>query len=76
MRREKFSRVAELKVSWGQALLQPPQGKTGKSISVTCVRGGDDPEDEDLEWVLVTTLKADSVEDALTVSRLFISTYK
>lgn len=69
-RGEKFSRIAELKVSWGQALLQPPQGKAGKSISVTYVRAYD-PEDEDLEWILVTTLKVDSVEDALTVVQIY-----
>ena len=69
-RGEKFSRIAELKVSWGQALLQPPQGKAGKAISVTYVRAYD-PEDEDLEWILVTTLKVDSVEDALTVVQIY-----
>jgi Transposase Tn5 dimerisation domain len=69
-RGEKFSRIAELKVSWGQALLQPPQGKTGKAIPVTYVRAYD-PEDEKLEWILVTTLKVDSVEDALTVVQIY-----
>ena len=69
-RGEKFSRVAELKVCWGQALLQPPQGKKGKPIPVTYVRAYD-PENEELEWILVTTLKVDWVEDALTVVQIY-----
>ena len=69
-RGEKFSRAAELKVCWGQALLQPLQGKKGKPIPVTYVRAYD-PENEELEWILVTTLKVDWVEDALTVVQIY-----
>ncbi len=69
-RGDKFSRIAELKVAWGQALMQPPQGKKGESIPITYVRAYD-PEDEDLEWILVTTLKVDSEEDALTVVQIY-----
>lgn len=69
-RGSKFSRIAELKIAWGRALIQPPQGKNGDSISVTYVRAYD-PEDEDLEWILVTTLKVDSAEDALRVVQIY-----
>ena len=69
-RGEKFSRILELKVSWGQALLQPPQSKTGNSLLVTYVRAYD-PEDKDVEWILVTTLEVASVEDALTVVQIY-----
>ena len=50
--------------------MQPPQGKKGESIPITYVRAYD-PEDEDLEWILVTTLKVDSEEDALTVVQIY-----
>ena len=69
-RGDKFSRIAKLKVSWGQVLMQPPKGKPGKAIPVTYVRAYD-PEDDDLEWILVTTLKVDSAEEALTVVQIY-----
>src|SRR3989442_2164600 len=52
-RGEKFSRQAELKIAWGEAVMQPPNGNKGKAIEVTYVRSYD-PEDKDLEWILVT----------------------
>lgn len=69
-RGDKFSRIAKLKVSWGKVLMMPPNSKTGKAIPVTYVRAYD-PEDEDLEWILVTTLNVDSAEDALTVVQIY-----
>jgi hypothetical protein len=69
-RGDKFSRTAKLKVSWDQVLMQPPKSKPGKAIPVTYVRAYD-PEDDELEWILVTTLKVDSAEDALTVVQIY-----
>lgn len=67
---EKFSRQAELKIAWGEAVMQPPNGKKGKTVEVTYVRAYD-PEDEDLEWILVTSLKVNSVEDALEIVQIY-----
>lgn len=69
-RGEKFSRVAELKISWGQALLQPPEDKLGKQIPVAYVRAYDS-EDTSIEWILVTTLKVECAEDAFTIVRIY-----
>lgn len=69
-RGDKFSRVAKLKVAWGHALMQAPQGKKGDEIPVTYIRAYD-PEDDGLEWILVTTLKVDSAEDALGVVQIY-----
>ncbi|MEI8364824.1 MAG: IS4 family transposase [Parachlamydiaceae bacterium] len=69
-RGDKLSRVAELKVCWGQVLMQSPQDKKGETISVTYIRAYD-PEDAELEWILVTTLKVDSAEDALTIVQIY-----
>jgi len=69
-RGEKISRSAKLKIAWGQAEMLPPQGKSGRSITVTYVRAFD-PEDLELEWILVTSLKVNSVEDALLVVQIY-----
>ncbi len=69
-RGEKFARIAKLKVVWGQAQLVPPKGKEGETIPVTYVRAYD-PEDSGLEWILVTSLKVDSAEEALTVVQIY-----
>lgn len=69
-RGDKFSRIAELKVAWGQVLMQPPQGKKGDKIQVTYIRAYD-PEDDGLEWILVTTLRVDTPEEALGVVQIY-----
>jgi hypothetical protein len=69
-RGEKCSRVANLKVVWEQALMLPPKGKKGEAISVTYIRAYD-PEDSELEWILVTSLKIDSADDALTAVQIY-----
>jgi len=66
----KFSRKAKLKIAWGQAIMLPPNGKRGEEISVTYVRAYD-PEDEDLEWILVTSLKVNSAEKALQIVQIY-----
>lgn len=69
-RGEKSSRIAKLKVAWGQVLMLPPKGQKGDKIPVTYVRAYD-PEDSELEWILVTSLKVDSAEEALTVVQIY-----
>ena len=69
-RGDKFSRVAELKVAWGEVLMQPPQGKKGETIRVTYIRAYD-PADAELEWILITTLAVASAEDALAIVRIY-----
>lgn len=66
----KFSRKVKLKIAWGQAIMLPPKGKSGESISVTYVRAYD-PEDEELEWILVTSLKVNSAENALKIVQIY-----
>lgn len=69
-RGEKLLRKAKLKITWGQTVMLPPQNKRGKSISVTYVRAFD-PTDPDLEWILITSLKVNSIEDALLVVQIY-----
>ncbi|MGA8164512.1 MAG: IS4 family transposase, partial [Waddliaceae bacterium] len=69
-RGEKFSRQAELKITWGEAVMQPSNGKKGKAVDVTYVRAYD-PEDEDPEWILTTSLKVNSVEGALGIVQIY-----
>ncbi|MCE5316770.1 MAG: hypothetical protein LLG04_05335 [Parachlamydia sp.] len=59
-RGKKFSRKVTLKIAWDQATMLPPTGKKGKEVAVIYVRAYD-PEDEDLEWILVTSLEVNSV---------------
>jgi len=66
----KFSRQAKLKIAWGEAVMQPPNGKQGKVVGVTYVRAYD-PGDEGLEWILVTSLKVNSAEDALEIVQIY-----
>jgi hypothetical protein len=69
-RGEKFSRQAELKIAWGEAIMLPPNGKKGEEVKITYVRAYD-PEDEDLEWILVTSLKVILAEDALRIVQIY-----
>jgi len=69
-RGDKFSRKANIKIAWGKALMVPPQGNPGKEVPVTYIRAYD-PEDSELEWILVTSLKVDSVEEAITVVQMY-----
>ena len=69
-RGDKFSRKAKIKIAWGKALMEPPKGKPGKEVPVTYIRVHD-PEDADLEWILVTSLKVSSEEEAITVVQVY-----
>jgi hypothetical protein len=55
-RNGKPARTIELKISWGEMKINPPQigGKTKKPILAWCVRCWN--EEENLEWILVTTI--------------------
>lgn len=68
-RGQKFSREAHLKIAWGRVVLTDPK-EHGKTIDVTCVRAYD-PEDERLEWILLTSLPVDSAEDALHIVKIY-----
>jgi hypothetical protein len=66
----KFSRESKLKIAWGEAVMQPPNNKSGKEKEVTYVRAYD-PEDEGLEWILATSLEVNSAEDALKIVQIY-----
>lgn len=69
-RGNKFSRKAVLNVSWGEVTILPPQGKEGQGIPVTYLRAHD-PDDKDLEWILITSLPINSAEEALRIIRIY-----
>ena len=69
-RGEKLGRKAKIQVSWGEAKLIAPQGKTGEEIGVTYIRAYD-PEDRELEWILVTTMKVKNVQEVVKIVRMY-----
>ena len=69
-RGENFSRQATLKIAWKMAIMLPPKGKKGEAVPVTYLRVWD-PEDEDLEWILVTSLPVNSAEEALRIVQIY-----
>jgi len=69
-RGQKFSREAHMNVAWGEIVISPPKGKGDAAIAVTCVRAYD-PEDSELEWILITSLKVNSATDALRIITMY-----
>ena len=69
-RGSKPSRLAHLKISWGEVVISPPSGKGESGITGTCVRAYD-PDDDELEWILITSLKVDSAADALRIIKMY-----
>lgn len=61
----KPARTIELKISWGEIEIQPPQidKKAKNPITAWCIRCWN--EEEDLEWILISTLPVLDIQSAI-----------